>query len=238
MSELNIICAAVASLRLEGRDSTLPKRSSPWSKDSWRLGSNHERKLKIINDVEASSSLAKIKCKEGSYNITIENEKRSSPIEIEGVFESDDNITVTLNGAEKRIYTAKSIFHEKEGYIEVLLWSSDSSDSTGAIRVCFEHPLHEKRVSNTVHSGMTHLNSRLKSPMPGKITRLNFVEGDMVKDSDVIVVMEAMKMEHALSSKMTGVLSTLNCKVGDIVNEGDILAVLGDDDTKMTDKAA
>lgn len=239
LPELNAICAAVASLRLEGRDSTLPKRSSPWSKhDSWRLGSNHERKLKIIDDVEASSSLAKIKCKDGSYSITIGDDKRSIPIEVEGVIGSDDKMTVTLNGSEKRIYTAKSIFHEKEGYIEVLLWSSDSSDSTGATRVCFEHPLHEKRASNTVQSGMSHLNSQLKSPMPGKITRLNFSEGDMVKDSDVIIVMEAMKMEHALSSKMSGVLSSLNCKVGDIVSEGDVLAVLGDDYTKMTDKAA
>lgn len=239
LPDLNAICAAVASLRLEGRDSTLPKRSNAWSKhDSWRLGSNHERKLKIIHDDEASGSHATIICKEGSYNITIEDEKHSSRFDIEGIIAIDNNLTVTLNGTEKRTYTAKSMFHEKEGYIEVMLWSSDYSDSMGAIRVCFEHPLHEKRVPNTVDSGISQINSQLKSPMPGKIVKLNFNEGDTVKDSDVIIVMEAMKMEHALPSKMTGVLSSLNCKVGDIVNEGDVLAVLSDDDTTMNDKAA
>eukprot|EP00979_Chaetoceros_neogracilis_P000241 scaffold71_cov265-Chaetoceros_neogracile.AAC.42 len=69
----------------------------------------------------------------------------------------------------------------------------------------------------------------VKAPMPGTITRMNFQEGDNVGKSDVILVMEAMKMEHAVTAKMAGIISKLSCEVGDIINDSDVLCVLRED---------
>jgi biotin carboxyl carrier protein len=69
----------------------------------------------------------------------------------------------------------------------------------------------------------------VKAPMPGTITRMNFQEGDNVGKSDVILVIEAMKMEHAVTAKMAGIISKLSCEVGDIINDSDVLCVLRED---------
>jgi acetyl/propionyl-CoA carboxylase alpha subunit len=55
--------------------------------------------------------------------------------------------------------------------------------------------------------------------MPGKITRINVAIGDMVNAGDVIVVMEAMKMEHPLVAPYKGVITDLYYSVGDVITK-------------------
>ncbi|PIP93298.1 MAG: hypothetical protein COW00_09710 [Bdellovibrio sp. CG12_big_fil_rev_8_21_14_0_65_39_13] len=61
----------------------------------------------------------------------------------------------------------------------------------------------------------------LKSPMPGKILKIEKSEGDQVQKGETILVMEAMKMEHAIRSPADGILKKLNFKAGDQV-PGDV----------------
>lgn len=61
----------------------------------------------------------------------------------------------------------------------------------------------------------------LKSPMPGKILKVEKNEGDQVRKGETILVMEAMKMEHAIRSPADGILKKLNYKTGDQV-PGDV----------------
>lgn len=56
------------------------------------------------------------------------------------------------------------------------------------------------------------------APMPGKILKVNFKEGDTVNPGEVIVSMEAMKMEYSLSVDVTGTIKTINCAEGDQVS--------------------
>lgn len=63
----------------------------------------------------------------------------------------------------------------------------------------------------------------LTAPMPGKITKLLKKVGEPVSEGDVLVVMEAMKMEYSLKAGVSGVLSKVNCSVGDQVTLGKIL---------------
>lgn len=61
------------------------------------------------------------------------------------------------------------------------------------------------------------------APMPGKVTKIGKSKGDSVEVGDVVIVMEAMKMEYTLKSKVKGVVVSVSASVGDQVALGKIL---------------
>lgn len=67
----------------------------------------------------------------------------------------------------------------------------------------------------------------VKSPLPGVIIAIKCAVGDSVKKGDVIVVLEAMKMENNINADSDGVVSAIPVKQGDSVLEGADLVVLG-----------
>ncbi|MFN8113831.1 MAG: biotin carboxylase N-terminal domain-containing protein [Solirubrobacterales bacterium] len=66
----------------------------------------------------------------------------------------------------------------------------------------------------------------LVAPMPGKVIKLAVAEGAEVEAGDVIVVLEAMKMEHELTTTASGKVSSLAVAEGDQVDAGTPLAVI------------
>ena len=66
----------------------------------------------------------------------------------------------------------------------------------------------------------------LRAPMPGKIVAVPAKAGDVVSKGQPIVVLEAMKMEHALTAPFDGVVAEFNVAVGDQVVDGAVLAVV------------
>ncbi len=64
------------------------------------------------------------------------------------------------------------------------------------------------------------------APMPGLITAVNVTEGALVTKGDVLIVMEAMKMEHSLRASLSGIVNKLNVAVLDQVKEGALLIAL------------
>ncbi len=60
----------------------------------------------------------------------------------------------------------------------------------------------------------------LNAPMPGKIVRVAVAAGDAVVRGQTLVVLEAMKMEHAITAPADGVVSEVFHKDGDQVGEG------------------
>lgn len=67
---------------------------------------------------------------------------------------------------------------------------------------------------------------KINSPMPGKILNVKAKEGDSLKKGDVIILLEAMKMENEIVASQDGVLASVNVAVGDAVEAGDVLATL------------
>jgi biotin carboxyl carrier protein len=63
----------------------------------------------------------------------------------------------------------------------------------------------------------------LTAPMPGRILAVNVAEGDRVEKGQVLVVLEAMKMEHAVRSPRAGVVAGLAAEPGKMVGLGDVL---------------
>jgi 3-methylcrotonyl-CoA carboxylase alpha subunit len=67
---------------------------------------------------------------------------------------------------------------------------------------------------------------KLLAPMPGKVVRVCVAKGDPVKKGKVLIVVEAMKMEHSLLAFGDGSLKLVNCLAGQQVAEGEELIIL------------
>ncbi|MDR1471592.1 MAG: biotin/lipoyl-binding protein [Synergistaceae bacterium] len=67
----------------------------------------------------------------------------------------------------------------------------------------------------------------ITSPMPGKIWKLPVREGDAVAEGQLVLVLEAMKMENEIFAPIGGMVTKISCKEGDSVNTGDVLLVIG-----------
>jgi len=66
----------------------------------------------------------------------------------------------------------------------------------------------------------------ITAPMPGIIVEYRVAQGDSVKAGDVVLVLEAMKMQNEIAAEIAGKVSTLPRKAGDEVLKGDVLLVI------------
>ena len=64
---------------------------------------------------------------------------------------------------------------------------------------------------------------KVNAPMQGKILKINASAGASVKKGDVLVVLEAMKMENEICAPQDGTVATVECSVGDSVETGKVL---------------
>lgn len=69
---------------------------------------------------------------------------------------------------------------------------------------------------------------QIMAPMPGKVTKVLKSIGEQVQEGDVVIILEAMKMEYSLKAEVTGPLKKLEAKVGDQVILGKVLAEIGE----------
>ena len=66
----------------------------------------------------------------------------------------------------------------------------------------------------------------VKSPMPGNILRLEVSQGQQVKEGDVLMVLEAMKMENEIVATKSGTIAQIAVSKGAVVETGAVLAVI------------
>ena len=90
----------------------------------------------------------------------------------------------------------------------------------------FVHPgsLHlEDRTHAVISSQISVSSGTLKAPMDGAIVDVLVSEGSAVSKGQLLVVLEAMKMEHPLKAGIDGVLKRVQVKVGDQVKNRQVL---------------
>jgi biotin carboxyl carrier protein len=63
----------------------------------------------------------------------------------------------------------------------------------------------------------------LKSPMTGKVLAISVSEGSRVQEGDVLVIIEAMKMENRIVSECAGTVRGIRAELGKAVSTGDLL---------------
>lgn len=61
------------------------------------------------------------------------------------------------------------------------------------------------------------------APMPGTVIKIEKNMGDSVKAGDLVLILEAMKMENEIAAPADGIISVMNCAAGGTVAGGDVL---------------
>ena len=65
------------------------------------------------------------------------------------------------------------------------------------------------------------------APIPGKVLSINVKAGDAVKRGDVLLILEAMKMQNEIMAPADGTVSDVRASVGQTVSTGDVMVILG-----------
>ena len=88
--------------------------------------------------------------------------------------------------------------------------------STGTFRLDWQTPLPLPGISVTEKGS-------LRAPMPGQVIRINVEVGQRVEQGTVLLIMEAMKMEHRIQAPYQGIVESIAYTVGNTVQQDDIL---------------
>ena len=67
---------------------------------------------------------------------------------------------------------------------------------------------------------------KVNAPMPGKILGVKASAGQAVKKGDVLLILEAMKMENEIVAPQDGTVASINVTVGEQVEAGAVIATL------------
>jgi acetyl-CoA/propionyl-CoA carboxylase biotin carboxyl carrier protein len=76
------------------------------------------------------------------------------------------------------------------------------------------------------HGGSAASGDSLTSPMQGTIVKVAVADGDTVAEGDLVVVLEAMKMEQPITAHKAGTVSGLSAEVGATVTSGAVLCTI------------
>ncbi|MSQ32699.1 MAG: pyruvate carboxylase subunit B [Dehalococcoidia bacterium] len=96
-----------------------------------------------------------------------------------------------------------------------------------AAPVAARAPVPQPTAISATPSTNSHPETSIKAPMPGILVRYHVKEGDQVNAGDVIVILEAMKMENALPAPITGTIKKLTVVPGLKVTKDQVLAIIG-----------
>jgi 3-methylcrotonyl-CoA carboxylase alpha subunit len=165
-------------------------------------------------------------------------------VHVEGTLRSNGDMEVVWNRTQRMQFTTRLHEDLRHGILSVRMWPNlgmmesldrddDNNNPNVAAPVCWEldvvHPLDGRTIGGGGPDAMmsgTPGGGTLRSPMPGKVRRVHYSVGDSVGLGDVILVLEAMKMEHPCKAPCAGILTEIRYQPGDIVEEGAILCIV------------
>ena len=72
----------------------------------------------------------------------------------------------------------------------------------------------------------------ISSTIPGKIVSISIKEGQIVSEGDVVMILEAMKMQNEIQAHLSGTVTAINCKPGDSVEANSPLIIIQPEEKK------
>ena len=71
------------------------------------------------------------------------------------------------------------------------------------------------------------MDGQVVTPLPGTVVRIAVSEGENVKAGDLLVTVEAMKMENELYAPFDGVVESIAVQKGETIRAGQTVAIVG-----------
>ncbi len=124
-----------------------------------------------------------------------------------------ENIKVTIDGEDYDVELKKS------GNI----WTVTVEDQTFEITA---NDLKNKKTRVKRRKKKLNSDGVISSTIPGKIIVINNKIGDNVKDGDVLIILEAMKMQNEITAPISGKIIEINCTAGGSVEANMPLIVM------------
>jgi acetyl-CoA/propionyl-CoA carboxylase biotin carboxyl carrier protein len=202
------VCAAFALCQLMQLESDEPGFDRWEIPDGWRLG-DHAATRWMVATSDASHLEIAITGTQKEAQLTVERHDPSGTITRSAArvsaTKAPDGLMVTVDGSSRPVLTAV------DGDV-TWLWIDGATYALVALA-----PV-QRRAETGDRDG------ELRSPMPGAVIGVNVTNGDFVEQGDRLVVIEAMKMEHALTAPFSGVIAGVYVSLGDQVVVGQPLA--------------
>lgn len=200
LPEEALVVAAVARLLAEESVSTDGADPwSPWNKvDAWRLGLPGKR----VGALEHASGLQTFEARgsAGAYELTIAGQT----VSVSSTFINGSRYTLTLGD-----YALHAHVHRSGTSLEVSLGGQRHS-----FKVASPYQFESKGASGS---------DEVIAPMPGRVISIEKQADDAVEPGQVLIVMEAMKMEISLKAEAPRKVASLHCRPGDIVEADTVL---------------
>ena len=203
-----VLAAAAARLLVQEREARAAAAggndpTSPWAiADGWRLGHGGARRLAFANGDARIELVAHGHA--GDYRIELNGATHA----VSGARLADGGLSARIDGAMRRFRTAT------DGG-RVLVHDGRQRLSLDAVEVY--------RRQDDAGGAAEH---RIRAPMPGRVVLVQANPGQSVKTGDVVLVIEAMKMELALKAPRDGVVAEVRAQPGDFVEADMVLATL------------
>jgi acetyl-CoA/propionyl-CoA carboxylase biotin carboxyl carrier protein len=206
---------ALAAHALTGSGQDIP---GPWgSGDGWRLGRHATTSIQL--DVEGET-----------HTVTTGRDAQGQTFGIDGELLRVNTLadgSATINGIRRQVATAVGA--------DGTAWLGIGGWSMSARQLSRQEQLQRRLASLERDSGKA--SPEVHSPMPGTVITVDVADLQLVEEGQLLLSIEAMKMEHKLTAPVAGVVR-LSLKVGDLVKAAQIvatvepLAIDTDDDDK------
>jgi len=208
-----LVAAALYSLAQEDGNHPTPSGGPWYSRSSWRLGAPAPRRISLGTPDGGVATVAVTDSPTGG-GTAVAAVNGGAPQEASLHEAVDGSAVLTLGGAarEYRVAVAPGqIFLGSGG------WSCRLELLTREARL--------QRVLAAVQRQEGAADPEVRSPMPGTVVAVPVNDGDAVEAGEVLVSVEAMKMEHHLVAPLAGTVH-LTARTGDLVKADQILATI------------
>jgi biotin carboxyl carrier protein len=158
------------------------------------------------------------------FTVTFEGQPYTVEVDGSRVTVNDKTFQVTRQGVSVQVggrpYTVK--VSGDQAIVDGITYPI-AVTGTGSPAAAAAKPAARKRA---VAAAATEDPGQVTAIMPGKILRVQVAKGDEVQEGDVLIILEAMKMENELRAKKSGVVRQVTVAPGDDVEMGELLIVV------------
>lgn len=190
---------------------------SPWSEDS----------LQHFRSLESLERTFDLHHEGASVSVGVKH-LSSQSFEVTLVDENDETVTVNAHGqiaasgdfeirVENRKFKGTAIVNQQDLHVFC-------DDGTQRYDYKFHVPLPSLTAGDDESSGTGH--RKIVTPMPAKVIKVLVKDGEVIKQDQPLLILEAMKMEHVIRATKDGKVEQVFCEEGDFVTDGFVVIEL------------